>query len=56
MLVFCEECGRKYLLDNEKIEGTEARFKCESCDHLIVAKKPEDILKDPTPPEKQSDF
>jgi len=56
MLVFCEECGRKYLLDPEEIEGTETRFKCESCNHLIVAKKPEDTLKDPTPTEKQFDF
>jgi DNA-directed RNA polymerase subunit RPC12/RpoP len=56
MLVFCEECGRKYLLDPEKTEGTEARFKCESCDHLIVVKKPEDPLGDPTSSEKKPGF
>jgi DNA-directed RNA polymerase subunit RPC12/RpoP len=56
MLVFCEECGRKYLLDLETIEGTETRFKCESCDHLIVVKKPKYALEDPTLPEKSTDI
>jgi len=36
MIVFCEECGKKYRIDPAKIKGTAASFKCRSCSHRIV--------------------
>ena len=41
MIVFCEECGRKYRVDTAKIKGKAAKFTCTSCNHLIVVKKPD---------------
>jgi methyl-accepting chemotaxis protein len=40
MIVICEECGKKYKIDLNKIQGTRANFKCSSCDHIIMVKKP----------------
>jgi len=40
MIVICEECGKKYKIDLNKIQGTRANFKCSTCDHIIVVKKP----------------
>jgi predicted Zn finger-like uncharacterized protein len=48
MIVICEECGKKYRIDAEKIKGNSARFKCKSCNHVITVTKPE--LRPPTPP------
>ena len=39
MIVICEECGKKYRIDPEKIKGDKARFKCRSCSHLITVDK-----------------
>jgi predicted Zn finger-like uncharacterized protein len=46
MIVFCEECGKKYRIDPAKIKGRAASFKCRSCSHRIVVPKP-------PPPESQ---
>jgi predicted Zn finger-like uncharacterized protein len=48
MIVICEECGKKYRIDAEKIKGNSARFKCKSCNHVITVTKPE--LRPPAPP------
>jgi methyl-accepting chemotaxis protein len=40
MITICEECGKKYKIDPAKITGTEAKFKCKACGHLITASKP----------------
>jgi methyl-accepting chemotaxis protein len=42
MIVICEECGKKYKVDLNKIQGTRANFKCSTCDHIIAVKKPSD--------------
>jgi predicted Zn finger-like uncharacterized protein len=39
MIVICEECGKNYRVDPEKIQGNKARFKCTDCGHLITALK-----------------
>lgn len=39
MIVICEECGKKYKIDPEKIKGEQARFKCKACSHIITVKK-----------------
>ena len=40
MIVICEECGKKYNIDPDKIKGERARFKCKACNHVIIATKP----------------
>ncbi len=39
MIVICEECGKKYRIDTEKIKGETARFKCRACTHVITVNK-----------------
>lgn len=43
MLVICEDCAKKYNIDETKIKGESARFSCQECGHIIVVKKPEII-------------
>jgi predicted Zn finger-like uncharacterized protein len=40
MVVICEECGKKYRLDPEKIRGDGAKVKCKVCNHVISISKP----------------
>jgi predicted Zn finger-like uncharacterized protein len=40
MVVICEECGKKYRLDPEKIRGDSAKVKCRVCNHVISISKP----------------
>ena len=40
MIVICEECGKKYRIDPEKIKKESTRFKCTFCSHLISVRKP----------------
>ena len=41
MIVICEECGKKYRIDPDKIQGRAASFKCRQCSHLIMVRKSE---------------
>ena len=50
MIVICEECGKKYRIDAEKIKGKAARFRCKSCNHVITVTKPESRPRPPAPP------
>lgn len=45
MITICEECGKKYKVDPAKIAGTEAKFKCKSCGHLITISHPPSPIK-----------
>lgn len=39
-LVFCEECGKKYKVDDSSlVPGKKARYKCSSCSHVIEVMK-----------------
>lgn len=40
MLVICEDCAKKYNIDEMKIKGESARFACQECGHIIVVQKP----------------
>jgi methyl-accepting chemotaxis protein len=40
MIVFCEECGKRYRIDPGKIKGDKARLKCKSCGYAIVVARP----------------
>ncbi len=40
MIIFCEECGKKYTIDESKIAGEKSRCKCRSCGHIMEVVKP----------------
>jgi predicted Zn finger-like uncharacterized protein len=50
MIVICEDCGRKYRIDPEKIKGKAAKFSCKACGHVIVVSKPVAKPAEPPPP------
>lgn len=41
MLVICEDCAKKYHIDESRIPGQRAKFSCKACGHIIVVEKPE---------------
>lgn len=50
MVVFCEECGKKYRIDDSMIVGKTARCKCMSCGNIIeVTKRGGAARMDPAP-------
>lgn len=40
MLVICEDCAKKYNIDETRIKGDRARFSCRECGHIIVVERP----------------
>ncbi|MBU1233096.1 MAG: zinc-ribbon domain-containing protein [Proteobacteria bacterium] len=40
MLVICEDCAKKYNIDETRIKGKRAKFSCKECGHIIVVDKP----------------
>lgn len=43
MLAICEECSKKYNIDESKMKGPKARFSCQECGNIIV------VVKSPPP-------
>lgn len=39
MLVICEDCAKKYNIDENRIKGRRARFTCNECGHIIIIDK-----------------
>jgi len=39
MLVICEDCAKKYNVDESRITGRRARFTCNQCGHIIIIDK-----------------
>ena len=39
MLAICEDCSKKYNIDESKMKGNRARFSCQECGHIIVVVK-----------------
>ncbi len=35
MIIFCEECGEKYILEPDEVKGTELIFICRICNEII---------------------
>lgn len=50
MLVICEECAKKYNIDETRMKGDRARFTCHQCGHLIIVEKPAPRKTTPTGP------
>ncbi len=51
MLAICEDCAKKYTIDESLIKGSKARFSCYECGHIIVVEKPEVQKAPPESPE-----
>jgi HAMP domain-containing protein len=43
MIVNCDKCGMKYKVDETKIIGESARFKCNSCGNIVVVTSAEKV-------------
>ncbi len=41
MLVICEDCAKRYNIDENRITGEKAKFSCKECGHIIVVEKPQ---------------
>lgn len=50
MLVICEDCAKKFNIDEEQITGKKAKFTCNECGHIIIVEKPPTS---PPPEEKE---
>lgn len=37
MLIFCEECGKRYSFPPEKIDAGSGQFRCRECGFLMTA-------------------
>ncbi|WP_446010581.1 HAMP domain-containing protein [Candidatus Electrothrix sp.] len=45
MLVICEDCAKKYSIDEKRIKAPKVKFNCRACNHLIIVEKPKNIKK-----------
>ena len=55
MLVICEDCAKKFNIDEKQIQGKKAQFTCNECGHIIVVEKPpESPPKEKEPPEAKT--
>jgi methyl-accepting chemotaxis protein len=51
MQITCDNCGKKYRVDENKIKGEKARLKCKACENIIVVAKPAPT-QPPSPPDR----
>ena len=54
MLAICEDCSKKYNVDESKIKGTRARFSCHKCGHIVVVVKKSRVDQELEEVERQS--
>ncbi|MDY6792588.1 MAG: cache domain-containing protein [Thermodesulfobacteriota bacterium] len=40
MKIQCENCGKKYRIDEGKIKGPSVKLRCRACEHIMVVEKP----------------
>ena len=38
--ITCDECGKRYQIDETKMKGTRAKVKCKACSNIMVVTKP----------------
>jgi hypothetical protein len=53
MIIFCEECGERYVIEPEEIKGRVMMFICRSCNDVIKVTLPEHAAKAPVDPVKK---
>ncbi|HYA15525.1 MAG TPA: hypothetical protein VEF33_14405 [Syntrophales bacterium] len=47
MIVFCEECGEKYIIENDEIKEKVIMFNCRICMDPIKVLLPDDMVVTP---------
>ncbi|MCW5212062.1 zinc-ribbon domain-containing protein, partial [Desulfobulbus sp. TB] len=45
MLVICEDCAKKYSIDEQRIKAPKVKFHCRACNHIIIVEKPKSTQK-----------
>jgi DNA-directed RNA polymerase subunit RPC12/RpoP len=45
MLVFCEECGKRYAFPPEEFEPGGSSFRCRACGFIMPVNPPEQTMK-----------
>ena len=50
MDIICDECGKKYRVDETKMKGQKAKVKCKACDNIMVVTKPAPAVPDEPSP------
>ncbi|CAK8713899.1 hypothetical protein KKHLCK_02950 [Candidatus Electrothrix laxa] len=45
MLVICEDCAKKYSIDEKRIKTPKVKFSCRACGHIIIVEKPKSAEK-----------
>jgi len=43
MIIFCEECGKRYRIDPTKIKGAHAKVRCKACGHVFDISRSDDM-------------
>jgi methyl-accepting chemotaxis protein len=41
MEIICDECGKKYRVDETKMKGDRAKVKCKACNHVMAVTRPQ---------------
>ncbi|MBT8367589.1 MAG: zinc-ribbon domain-containing protein [Deltaproteobacteria bacterium] len=41
MDISCDECGKKYRVDETKMKGIRAKVKCKACSNVMAVNKPQ---------------
>jgi methyl-accepting chemotaxis protein len=41
MEIICDECGKKYRVDETKMKGDRAKVKCKTCNHVMAVTRPQ---------------
>ena len=39
--ISCDECGKKYRVDETKMKNAQAKVKCKACNHIMVVSRPD---------------
>ncbi|MBW2517174.1 MAG: zinc-ribbon domain-containing protein [Deltaproteobacteria bacterium] len=50
MDIICDECGKKYRVDETRMKGQKAKVKCKACANIMVVTKPAPEIPDEPPP------
>jgi DNA-directed RNA polymerase subunit M/transcription elongation factor TFIIS len=40
MIIFCEECGKRFIIDSKEIRGSMICFVCDGCNEIIKVAAP----------------
>ena len=43
MEIICDECGKEYIIDLNKMTVETGKFKCRGCNNILVVTRPEPL-------------